>query len=149
MVHFIVFSIILVRIRSTEKSTFSYHKRISHKNKDFRRHFRVADTKFSACTGYRQFLQTLCFVHRLDAKVPLFNEGTQVSSFLYTIVPSVNSRIYGHKAISTQKRCLRREWKGAEKLHLHLCRACLHSFFIDRQSARELRITRIPRDAVI
>ncbi len=30
-----------------------------------------------------------------------------------------------------------------------LCRACLHSFFIDRQSARELRITRIPRDAVI
>jgi hypothetical protein len=31
----------------------------------------------------------------------------------------------------------------------HLCRACLHSFFIDRQSTRELRITRIPRDAVI
>jgi hypothetical protein len=30
-----------------------------------------------------------------------------------------------------------------------LCRACLHSFFIDRQSTRELRITRIPRDAVI
>ncbi len=30
-----------------------------------------------------------------------------------------------------------------------LCRACLHSFFIDRQSARELRITRILRDAVI
>ncbi len=31
----------------------------------------------------------------------------------------------------------------------YLCRACLHSFFIDRQSAGELRITRIPRDAVI
>ncbi len=30
-----------------------------------------------------------------------------------------------------------------------LCRACLHSFFIDRQSAEELRITCIPRDAVI
>jgi hypothetical protein len=30
-----------------------------------------------------------------------------------------------------------------------LCRACLHSFFIDRQSTRELRITSIPRDAVI
>jgi hypothetical protein len=30
-----------------------------------------------------------------------------------------------------------------------LCRACLHSFFIDRQSTRELRITRILRDAVI
>ncbi len=32
---------------------------------------------------------------------------------------------------------------------LPLCRACLHSFFIDHQSTRELRITRIPRDAVI
>ncbi len=30
-----------------------------------------------------------------------------------------------------------------------VCRACLHSFFIDRQSTRELRITSIPRDAVI
>jgi hypothetical protein len=30
-----------------------------------------------------------------------------------------------------------------------LCRASLHSFFIDRQSARELRITSIPRDAAI
>ncbi len=30
-----------------------------------------------------------------------------------------------------------------------VCRACLHSFFIDCQSARELRITSIPRDAVI
>ncbi len=30
-----------------------------------------------------------------------------------------------------------------------LCRACLHPFFIDRQSTRELRITRILRDAVI
>jgi hypothetical protein len=30
-----------------------------------------------------------------------------------------------------------------------LCRACLHSFFIDRQSTRELRITSIPRDAAI
>ncbi len=32
---------------------------------------------------------------------------------------------------------------------MKLCRACLHSFFIDCQSARELRITSIPRDAVI
>ncbi len=30
-----------------------------------------------------------------------------------------------------------------------VCRACLHSFFIDCQSTRELRITRILRDAVI
>ncbi len=40
--------------------------------------------------------------------------------------------------------------KGCYKERLNkLCRACLHSFFIDRQSVRELRITRIPRDAVI
>jgi hypothetical protein len=32
---------------------------------------------------------------------------------------------------------------------LLLCRACLHSFFIDHQSTRELRITSIPRDAAI
>ncbi len=30
-----------------------------------------------------------------------------------------------------------------------LCRACLHSFFIGYQSARELRITSISRDAAI
>ena len=29
-----------------------------------------------------------------------------------------------------------------------VCRACLHFFFIDRQSVRELRITRILKDAV-
>jgi hypothetical protein len=34
-------------------------------------------------------------------------------------------------------------------LGFFVCRACLHSFFIDCQSARELRITSIPRDAVI
>ncbi len=34
-------------------------------------------------------------------------------------------------------------------LNSYLCRACLHSFFIDRQSTRELRITSIPRDAAI
>ncbi len=32
---------------------------------------------------------------------------------------------------------------------MYVCRACLHSFFIDRQAEGELRITRIPRDAVI
>ncbi len=35
---------------------------------------------------------------------------------------------------------------SCRSLTLHLCRACLHSFFIDRQSTRELRITRILRD---
>ncbi len=32
---------------------------------------------------------------------------------------------------------------------IYLCRACLHSFFIDCQSTRGLRITSIPRDAAI
>ncbi len=35
------------------------------------------------------------------------------------------------------------------KRNTFLCRACLHSFFIDHQSTRELRITSIPRDAAI
>ncbi len=39
--------------------------------------------------------------------------------------------------------------KYANFAYTSVCRACLHSFFIDRQSARELWITRIPRDAVI
>ncbi len=40
-------------------------------------------------------------------------------------------------------------WKreGVKRLFF-VCRACLHFFFIDHQSVRELRITRIPKDAV-
>ncbi len=35
---------------------------------------------------YKQFLWTPCFIHRVDAKAPVFRNGTLVPYFLYTIV---------------------------------------------------------------
>ncbi len=44
-----------------------------------------------AAFTHTQVLPTLCFVHRVDAKLPVFTGGTPVLYFLYT-VPALLSR---------------------------------------------------------
>ncbi len=44
------------------------------------------------CPSYEHFHLTPCFVYPVDAKPPVFGEGTLVLSFVNTIGPSLMSR---------------------------------------------------------
>ncbi len=91
------------------------------------------------CTFWRTAVKSPC----ISLPAPSNSTYVQVYQMILTFIKQClkNSLFYFRKIsfnLLTYK-----------KQNIALCRACLHSFFIGCQSVRELRITSIPRDAVI